>query len=179
MSGRMQDLEVELADRPGALADLGEALGRAAVSLEGGGVFTHDGRAVAHYLVGDGARALAAVRAAGIAPARTHEVVLTRLDQEAPGQLGTLARRLGEADVNILVQYSDHAGSLVLIPEPDHTDRCRVVVYAWEAALPPRGVRADVLADASAAHRTAATGSGPRTDSRRNASSDDVPGTAV
>lgn len=35
-----QDLSVQLRDQPGALAELGETLGRAGVSLEGGGGFT-------------------------------------------------------------------------------------------------------------------------------------------
>jgi UTP:GlnB (protein PII) uridylyltransferase len=61
LAAHLQDVEIHLPDRPGALADLGEALGRAGVSLEGGGVFTHDGRAVAHYLVDDGPRAVRAV----------------------------------------------------------------------------------------------------------------------
>ncbi|MFC9427675.1 hypothetical protein [Streptomyces sp. NPDC056987] len=54
MSARPQDLEVHLPNGPGALADLGQALGSSGVSLAGGGVFTHDGQAVAHYLVDDG-----------------------------------------------------------------------------------------------------------------------------
>ena len=34
-----RDLAIRLADRPGALAEMGEVLGRAGVSLEGGGGF--------------------------------------------------------------------------------------------------------------------------------------------
>ncbi|MGW2091353.1 ACT domain-containing protein [Promicromonospora sukumoe] len=135
MSTHPQDLEVHLPDRPGALAELGQALGAAGVSLEGGGVVTVGGRAVAHYLVHDGARALAAVTAAGIGagigPAAVHDVVLARLDQEVPGQLGTLARRLGDAGVNVLVQYSDHVGNLVLLVADDDAAACRKVVTAW------------------------------------------------
>ncbi|GAA1936914.1 hypothetical protein GCM10009837_73870 [Streptomyces durmitorensis] len=89
----LQDLEVHLPDRPGALADLGQALGGRGVSLEGGGVFTHDGQAVAHYLVDDGPAALAAVVAARLGPAVVRDVAMTRLDQEPPGQLGALAHR--------------------------------------------------------------------------------------
>ena len=37
MSTHLRDLEVHLPHRPGALADLGQALGAAGVSLEGGG----------------------------------------------------------------------------------------------------------------------------------------------
>jgi hypothetical protein len=132
MSARLQDLEVHLPDRPGALADLGQALGRADVSLEGGGVFTHDGRAVAHYLVDDGPVALRAAVDAGLGPAVVRDVVMTRLDQETPGQLGTLARRLGDAGVNVQVQYSDHAGNLVLLVADDAAEACREVVARWE-----------------------------------------------
>lgn len=132
MNARLQDLEVHLPNRPGALADLGQALGSSGVSLEGGGVFTHDGHAVAHYLVDDAPAALAAVTAAGLSPAVARDVVMTRLDQETPGQLGALARMLGDAGVNVLVQYSDHAGNLVLLVSDKHTAMCRDVITRWE-----------------------------------------------
>ncbi|WP_327174311.1 hypothetical protein OG599_02765 [Streptomyces sp. NBC_01335] len=132
MSARLQDLEVHLPNRPGALADLGQALGNAQVSLEGGGVFTLDGRAVAHYLVDNGPAALAAVTAAGLGTARVREVAMTRLDQDRPGQLGALARMLGDAGVNVLVQYSDHAGHLVLLVPDEHTTACRDTITRWE-----------------------------------------------
>ncbi|WP_243629143.1 hypothetical protein [Streptomyces sp. APSN-46.1] len=119
-------------NRPGALADLGQALGGHGVSLEGGGVFTHDGHAVAHYLVDDGPAALAAVNAAGLGPAVVRDVAMTRLDQETPGQLGALARLLGDAGVNVLIQYSDHGGNLVLLVSDEHTAVCRDVVERWE-----------------------------------------------
>jgi hypothetical protein len=138
MSAGMQDLEVHLPDRPGALADLGQALGEAGVSLEGGGVFTHDGRAVAHYLVHDGARALAAVAAARLGPAVVRDVVLARLEQDVPGQLGTLARRLGDAGVNVLVQYSDHVGNLVLLVDHGDEVAAREVVAHWGRRITPR-----------------------------------------
>lgn len=118
--------------RPGALAALGQALGSSGVSLEGGGVFTHDGHAVAHYLVDNGPAALAAVTAAGLGPATVRDVATTRLDQEAPGQLGALADRLGDAGVNVLVQYSDHAGNLILLVPEEHTALCRDVIERWE-----------------------------------------------
>ncbi|WP_407319730.1 hypothetical protein UQW22_04730 [Isoptericola halotolerans] len=134
MSRPRQDLRVELPHRPGALADLGEALGRAGVSLEGGGVVAHGERAVAHYLVDDGATALDAVASAGLGPAVVRDVVVTRLDQDTPGQLGTLARLLGDAGVNVEVQYSDHDGNLVVVADDDTA--CREVVEAWERGLP-------------------------------------------
>jgi hypothetical protein len=52
-----KDLGVALEDRPGALAEMGEALGRAGVSIEGGGVFVTHGVGIAHFLFADGAAA--------------------------------------------------------------------------------------------------------------------------
>ena len=93
----MKDMAIALDDRPGALAEMGEALGRAGVSLEGGGAFLVDGRGIAHFLVEDGAAARRALEAAGIRVLGERDVVVLRLDQEEPGQLGKAARRMAEA----------------------------------------------------------------------------------
>jgi hypothetical protein len=53
----MKDLAIALENRPGVLAELGEALGRAGVSIEGGGAWVVDGQGVAHLLFEDGAAA--------------------------------------------------------------------------------------------------------------------------
>jgi hypothetical protein len=111
----MRDLCFELDDRPGALAEMGEALGRAGVSLEGGGAWGVGGRCVAHFLVADAAAARRALTDAGIRVRADREVVIQRLDQETPGQLGRLTRRMGEAGVNIEVLYSDHDHRLILV----------------------------------------------------------------
>lgn len=111
----MFDLEFDLAQRPGALADLGEAMGRAGLSFEGGGVFSREGRAVAHFLFEDGEAARAAAEAEGIRVIAMHRPLIRRLKQGTPGQLGAIARALADAHVNILVQYSDHHNRLILI----------------------------------------------------------------
>ena len=53
----MKDLAIRLPHRPGALAELGEALGKAGISIEGGGAFAIDGGGLAHFLVADAAAA--------------------------------------------------------------------------------------------------------------------------
>ena len=126
----MFDLEFDLAHRPGALADLGEAMGRAGVSFEGGGVFSSEGRAVAHFLFRDGEAARAAAEAAGIRVIATHRPLIRRLKQGTPGQLGAVARALAEAGVNILVQYSDHHNRLILIC--DKPELAEEATRAWE-----------------------------------------------
>ena len=122
-----------LADRPGSLAELGEVLGDAGVSLEGGGVFTHRGEAIAHFLVDDAERGRAALDAAGVGPVTIHDVVTTRLDQEVPGQLGAFARAVAQAGISILVQYSDHDHRLVLVVPPGRLAECRRIAAGWGA----------------------------------------------
>ncbi len=125
----MQDLTIELEDRPGALAEMGQALGAAGVSVEGGGVFTTGGRGLAHFLFHDGARAADALRAAGITVLAERKVLVQRLRQDIPGQLGAICQQMTEAGVNIEVMYSDHDNQLVLVVD-DHATAQRVSA-AW------------------------------------------------
>lgn len=125
----MQDLTIALDDRPGALAAMGDALGRAGVSIEGGGAFVVDGRGVAHFLFADGDAARRALEDAGIHVLAARDVVVQRLHQGQPGQLGTLTRRMAEAGVNIEVLYSDHDHQLVLVVDDIAT--ASVVSEAW------------------------------------------------
>jgi uncharacterized protein len=125
----MRDLSILLDDRPGALADMGDALGRAGVSIEGGGAWVVDGVGVAHFLFNDGAAARRALDAAGIEVLAEREVVVQRLRQGEPGQLGKLTRRMAEAGVNIEVLYSDHDHQLVLVV--DDVEKARAVSDAW------------------------------------------------
>jgi len=110
----MKDLSIALENRPGALAEMGEALGRAGVSVEGGGAFVVNGAGVAHFLFEDEVAARRTLEAAGIQVLEERDVVVLRLNQDEPGQLGKISRRMAEAGVNIEVLYSDHNHQLVL-----------------------------------------------------------------
>jgi hypothetical protein len=125
----VKDLAIVLEDRPGALAEMGEALGRAGVSVEGGGAWVVDGRGVAHFLFADGAAARKALEAAGIQVLAERDVVVQRLKQDVPGQLGLLIRRMADAGVNIEVLYSDHDHQLILVV--DDLVRGSEVSAAW------------------------------------------------
>ena len=125
----MQDLTIELANRPGALAEMGEALGRAGVSIEGGGACVVKGDGVAHFLFADGVAARSALEAVGIRVVAVRDVLIQRLSQTVPGQLGKLSRRMAEAGVNIEVLYSDHDHQLILVV--DDLPRGREVAAAW------------------------------------------------
>jgi hypothetical protein len=125
----MYDVAIELDDRAGALADMGEALGQAGVSVEGGGVFVANGVGVAHFLFADGDAARNALERAGIRVKSVNEVVALRLRQDQPGQLGKISRSMADAGVNILVQYSDHDGQLILVV--DNLERGQAIAREW------------------------------------------------
>lgn len=127
----MYDIAVELPGQPGSLARFGEALGSAGVSLEGGGVFTVDGVGHAHFLVEDGEAARKALQEAGLGIPTIRPVLIRRLKQEVPGQLGAIARALGDAGVNIEVQYSDHSNRLILVV--DDMETAHRVTSDWSA----------------------------------------------
>ena len=125
----MKDLTIALEDRPGALAEMGDALGRAGVSIEGGGAFVVGGQGVAHFLFHDGAAARKALEAAGITVLAEREVLVQRLNQTQPGQLGKITQRMAEAGVNIEVLYSDHDHQLILVV--DDLEKGRAVSESW------------------------------------------------
>lgn len=111
----MYDLTILLDNQPGALAHMGEVLGRAGISIEGGGAWVVDNVGVAHFLFTDGERTRNVLEIAGISVLKVQKVVVQRLQQDVPGQLGALTRRMADAGVNIEVLYSDHDHQLVLV----------------------------------------------------------------
>ncbi len=125
----MKNLKIVLEDRPGALAEMAELLGRAGVSLEGGGMFVVDGQGVANFLVDNAIAGRRALEAAEINVVQEDDVVIQRLSQNEPGQLGKLLRRMAQAGVNVLTQYSDHNHQLVLVV--DDLEAAREVSHAW------------------------------------------------
>jgi len=110
---------------------MGEALGRAGVSVEGGGAFVVNGIGIAHFLFVDGTAARNALEAAGIRVLEEREVLVQRLNQAEPGQLGKISRRMASAGVNIEVIYSDHDNQLILVV--DDPERGRAVSESWTA----------------------------------------------
>jgi hypothetical protein len=111
----MKDLEIHLENRPGALADMGEALGKASISIEGGGAWTVGDKGIAHFLVDDPTKARNILTKVGIMVAAENDVIVLRLKQDKPGQLVKITRLMQQAGVNIKVLYSDHYNQLILV----------------------------------------------------------------
>jgi hypothetical protein len=115
-----RDLTVILQDRPGELARLGDATGEAGLNIQGMCAMTGEGRGVIHLLFdeGDATRARTALEAAGMGVADEREVLVVDID-DRPGTLGELARRLGEANVNIELAYTTFGGVKLVIATDD------------------------------------------------------------
>src|SRR4051812_41212819 len=126
----MFDVAIRLENKPGEMARMGEALGAAGVSVEGGGGWVVDGKGYMHFLFADGDAARKALEDVGIEVLDVRQVLVQKLRQDVPGQLGKIARRMADAGVNIEVIYSDHANQLCLLVED--LDKGKAVSDAWK-----------------------------------------------
>lgn len=116
-------IAVVLEDRPGTLADLSEALGGAGVNIDGFCcTSTGEGRALAHVLVEDAAGARQALAGAGIEVQAEREVLILDVE-DRPGALGEVARRMGNAGVNLEVAYLATRTRVVLGADDPHKAR--------------------------------------------------------
>ena len=125
----MKDLEILLENKPGSLALLGETLGKHKISLEGGGMFQNGSLSIAHFLVDDAEKAKEVLQSSGIKVLKVSEVLIQKLRQDVPGQLGMFCRKLADAGVNVLVQYSDHSNQLIIVV--DDIEKGKLVSEQW------------------------------------------------
>ena len=127
-----KDLTVIMEDRPGKLADLGEATGRAGVNIEGLCAMVGDGKGFIHLLVADAGAARVALEAAGIDVADERDAVIVDL-HDKPGAMGEIARDLAEAGVGIEVAYTIFSGVRLVIITED-TEKARAALELDGAA---------------------------------------------
>jgi hypothetical protein len=113
-----KDLLVTLENMPGEGARLGEALGNAGANIEGLCAVIHEGRGIVHVLVEDVAGARAALDGAGITVEAETDVIvsppMSDSDVDTPGRLGTMARPLADAGINITLGYTASRNRVVL-----------------------------------------------------------------
>jgi len=124
----MKDLKVTLENRPGTLADLSEALGRAGVNIEGICGFAREVRGgedrefvthIAHILVEDAAKAEKALRATGIRVEDQHEALIIDI-RNRPGELAAVTRRIADAGINIDFFYTATRTRMILgVSDPE------------------------------------------------------------
>ena len=107
------DLKVFLENRPGTIAEAGEAFGGAGINIEGSCGFPSEGRGVLHFLVNDAGAARQALVNAGMEVAEEREVIVVDIEDK-PGALGELARRMADAGVNVDLLYMATSSRVVL-----------------------------------------------------------------
>jgi hypothetical protein len=107
------DLAVTVEDRPGVLAGLGEAIGKAGVNIEGVSGVAAGAGSVVHVLVEDAAGARAALAESGFTAVEERDVVVVDVE-DRPGELGEVARKVAAAGVNLDLVYLATGTRLVL-----------------------------------------------------------------
>jgi len=113
----LTEVVVELEDRIGALADLGELLGGEGVNIRALAVVrVAQARALAHLIVEPADVAVRVLREHDVVPERVREVLSVTLEDE-PGALGRYCRRLADASINLEAVYlaGEHDGSKELV----------------------------------------------------------------
>jgi hypothetical protein len=101
----LTEVVVELEDRIGALARLGELLGGEGVNIRALAVVrVAEGRALAHLVVDPADVAVRVLREHDLVPQRVREVLSVTLEDE-PGALGRYCRQLADANVNLESVY--------------------------------------------------------------------------
>lgn len=95
-----KELTVVLPNKPGQLAMLAGALGKAGVNIESMAASTAGGKGTIKIVPSDPAAAKRALKAAKIRVAKEREVLEVRL-ADKPGSLARVTKRLAKAKVNI------------------------------------------------------------------------------
>ena len=108
-----KDLTVVLEDRPGTIADLGEALGKAGINIDGMCGFPCEGKGLFHILVDDASGARRALEAIGFKVTSEREVFLLETE-DRPGMLGEVSRKIANAGVNVDLLYKATKTKLVI-----------------------------------------------------------------
>ncbi len=109
----VKDLMVFLEDKPGTLASLGEALGKAGVNIEGVCGVPSEGMGVFHILVEDAPKARQALEGAVLHVHGERDVLLLDI-KDAPGEFGKICRKIASAGININLCYLATKTRLVL-----------------------------------------------------------------
>jgi len=112
----MKDLTVILKNKPGTLADMGEVLGKNGINMEGLCAFPQKGEGVVHILVEDETTTQWVLEDAGFEVRAIRDVLVIDIANVIgkPGTGGKMARKIGNAGVNIDLIYLAENNRIVL-----------------------------------------------------------------
>ena len=119
------DLTVKLQNKPGTIADLGEALGAAGINVQGTCGFPCEGVGMLHILVEDATAARSALEAKGFEIIGERDVLILDVEN-TPGKLGEIARQIADQGINMDLIYIASNNRLVL--GVDDLDKTRSVL---------------------------------------------------
>ncbi len=124
----MIQLDVELPDRPGELAKLLGILARQSINIDAMSANSGDGRTYVGLITDQPIKARQSLAKAGYACAQ-HTVIIVRVD-DTPGAFAALARKLGDAGVNIrsVVHLESVGDSVQLAIGVDNREAARGLV---------------------------------------------------
>jgi len=108
-----KDLTVVLVNRPGADADVMQALGRAGINIDGITGSGCAGEGILHILVADDTAAREALEAAGQVVREERDVLVCPV-ADRPGEGGAIMRRIADTGVNVDFIYLTTGGQLVI-----------------------------------------------------------------
>jgi len=112
----LKDLTVILENSPGALADMGEKLGKTGINMEGICGFPSKDEGIIHILVEDDTTARWALEDSGFEVRAVREVLVLNIGHVAgkPGSGGKMARKIGDYGVNIDLIYLAENNRIVI-----------------------------------------------------------------
>ena len=112
----MKDLAIILKNEPGMLANMGDSLGKMGINMEGLCGFPLKNEAMVHILVEDDETARWVLEDAGFEVRAVREVLVLDIGHIVgkPGTGGKMARKIGNAGVNIDLIYFAENNRIVL-----------------------------------------------------------------
>ncbi len=124
----MKDIAIVIENRPGALADMGELLGKNGINMEGLCGIPINDKAIIHILVEDDTVARFVLEEAGFEISGVREVIVHDIGPIAgkPGTGGKIARKIGNLGVNIDLIYLGEHNKLVI--GVDDISRARIAL---------------------------------------------------
>ncbi|MFW9895094.1 MAG: amino acid-binding protein [Candidatus Thorarchaeota archaeon] len=127
----MKDLTVMLENTPGKFADLGELLGENGINMEGVCAIPLKDEAFIHILVEEAAKTRSVLKQGGYQVIAERDVIVLTGKPGAnilgqPGTGGRIARKLGNAGVNIELLY--FAGLNRLVIGADNLEKAKIAL---------------------------------------------------
>ena len=124
----MKDIAIVIENRPGALADMGELLGKNGINMEGLCGIPINDKGIIHILVEDDTVARFVLEEAGFEVSGVREVIVQDIGPIAgkPGTGGKMARKIRNLGVNIDLIYLAEHNKLVI--GVDDISRARIAL---------------------------------------------------